>query len=467
MSAAISDVTDAAPDADTVRGVDAQSAPDQVRTEAVPVQSLITNRPIKFPIYDTGGLLLLAEGSLITTKFKELLRARGVAEVLLHEEDVQSVTLAGHAISSKSPHPGFDTELTAKLDQIIESGNLFVANSGEALVNQMISRGCRGYDREERDRVVDVHRDASAALDECIQDALRGKSVDCKQLMDTTGQYLTAMMSDADCVLSVVMEVGDDTILADHCLQMSMLGMAIGIEMGLDDENSRTLGLCGLLHDWGMVRVPESIRNATHILSDGDFVAIKKHPIHALEMLEKITGIPSTVPLAAYQVHERPNGTGYPRARRQHETHVFARILGVADAYLALTTARPYRHALMPYAAMECLITQASQNCFDPKIVKSLIQIMALFPIGSYVVLNDGSVARVLRRSGKEYGRPIVQLLKRQDGSELAEDDESAIVNLAETTSLHVVQALPTPGATQIALSPEIVKINRDPIVTV
>ena len=458
----MSTTTSEAPSVEPAAGRDA-TGPSDVRREAVAVQHLITNRPVKFPIHDTDGLLLLAEGSLLTTRLKAHLRARNISEVLLHPEDVQTVTLAEHSVSEDALQGGFDTELTAKLDRIIESGSLFVSNSGPALADQMSRRGCTGYERGERDHIADVHREVRKALDGCLQDALRGKSVDGKKFLNTTGQYLTAMMSDADCVLSAVLEV-DDSELSDHCLQMSLLGMAIGIEIGLDDENTRTLGLCGLLHDWGMVRVPEAIRQAKHVLSDAEFVAIKRHPIHALDMLEKVTGISSTVPLAAYQVHERLDGSGYPRGRRQHETHIFARILGVADAYLALTSPRPYRPALMPYAAMECLITQSSQGSFDPKIVKALLQIMSLFPIGSYVVLNDGSVARVLRRSGSEYGTPVVQIVTRQDGTKVPADDENAIYNLANSTDLHVVQALPAPNKNQIGLRPEIVKIHREPV---
>ncbi|MCA9141687.1 MAG: HD domain-containing protein [Planctomycetaceae bacterium] len=455
-------VTDADRLTSSPAGVIASSHPSC--TEQISVHSLITNRPIKYPIFDANGLLLLAEGSVITTKFKELLRARDITQVRMHDDDVRAATLTEHSDSDKIPEVRFDPELTAKLDRIIESGNLFVANTGDALVEQMNRIGCRGYNRKERERVIGSHRKASAALDGCLQDALRGNPVDGKQLLNTTGQYLTATMSDADCVLSVVLEVGDDTRLSNHCLRMSVLAMAIGIEMGLDEQNTRTLGLCGLLHDWGMVKVPQAIRDAKRILSEGDFVAIKRHPIHTLELLEKVKDLPPIVPLVTYQVHERPDGNGYPRGRRMRETHLFARILGVADAYLALTSPRPYRGALMPYAAMECLITQASQRCFDPGVVKALLQIMSLFPIGSYVVLSNGTVARVLRRSGSEYGKPIVQIVAGPDGTKVPESDETATYDLSTSSDLHVVQALPTPGEHQLALSPELVTIKREPV---
>ena len=96
--------------------------------------------------------------------------------------------------------------------------------------------------------------------------------------------------------------------------------------------------------------------------------------------------------------------------------------------------------------------------------MKALLHIMSLFPIGSYVVLNDGSVARVLRRSGRAYGKPIVQVVTRPNGTKASEDDENAIFDLATTKELHVVQALPTPGENQIALRPDILNVERRPV---
>ena len=89
---------------------------------------------------------------------------------------------------------------------------------------------------------------------------------------------------------------------------------------------------------------------------------------------------------------------------------------------------------------------------------------MALFPIGSYVVLSDGSAARVLRRSGKEYGQPVVQVVTGPDGTKVSAENESAIHDLAESLDLQVVQALPTPGQDQIGLSPDVVNVNREPV---
>lgn len=427
---------------------------------SVGIDSLITGRTISLPIFDHDGVLLLAEGSVITTKFKQQLRARGIGEIELDTRDAEAVTLT--TAGDLGPQAvQLDSELTEKLDRIIDSGNLFVANTGPAFAEQMVFQGCKAYDQESRRRIVEVHANASKSLDGFIQNALHGEDISGQQLLNTAGSYLTAMMSDADCVLDTVLQVGQDVELSEHCIRLALAGMAIGIEMQLDEDNLRTLGLCGLVHDWGMVKVSEEIRCAPRWVSEAEFVAIKRHPIHSLEMLEQVKGLPREVPLVAYQVHERADGSGYPRCRKQAETHDFARILGVADAYVALSSPRPYRKALMPYAAMECIITQASQGVFDTNVVKAMLQAMGLFPISSYVVLDDASVARVLRRSGAAYAKPIVQRISNADGSEISEDDSQAIVDLSQSDEFRVTQALPMPGQDEIRLTPEILSPPR------
>lgn len=426
---------------------------------SVSVEQLITGRRLNFPINDESGVLLLAAGSLITAKFKAHLRARGITDVELHAEDVEQVTL--NCVADDSPPLlTVDSELTDKLDEMIESGKLFVANAGDAFAHEMVFQGCKAYDDEARQNIVETHAQASESLDGLIRDALRGAAVAGDELLDTAGSYLTVMTSDADCVLDTVLEVGRDVDLSKHCLRLALTGMAIGIELGLDEEHLKTLGLCGLVHDWGMIQVAEEIRNAPRLLSDADFVAIKRHPIYSLEMLENVKGLPSEVPLVAYQVHERADGSGYPRTRTESRTHMFARVLGVADAYLALTSPRPHRKAVMPYSAMECIVKQASQGIFDRNVVRALLQAMALFPISSYVVLNDASVARVIRRSGKDFGQPIVQRISASDGSEM-EDSEDAIIDLANSEQFEIVQALPTPGKDETELTDAILSPKR------
>ena len=108
----------------------------------------------------------------------------------------------------------------------------------------------------------------------------------------------------------------------------------------------------------------------------------------------------------------------------------------------------------MPYAAMECLLKLSSQRYLDPGVVRYLLNVMSLFPVGSFVSLTDGSVALVLRRNGDKFSSPIVQIVEDGDGNRVDSNDERAIVNLDES-ELAVLQALLHPGREEIELTDE------------
>ena len=109
-----------------------------------------------------------------------------------------------------------------------------------------------------------------------------------------------------------------------------------------------------------------------------------------------------------------------------------------------MTTPKAYRAAFTPYAAMENLLKRAKECSVDPMVVRSFLQVLSLFPIGSFVELNDGRVARVLRRSGNHYLLPVVQIQFDNAGNPLDSDD-AAIIDLA-TSDLTICNAVVEPA---------------------
>jgi hypothetical protein len=126
-----------------------------------------------------------------------------------------------------------------------------------------------------------------------------------------------------------------------------------------------------------------------------------------------------------------------------------------------LTSPRPFRLPLTPYAAVECLVRNARQKSVDPEVVRSLLHVISLFPIGSYVVLSDTSVARVIRRNGNQFSCPLVQLVRRPDGSRIDTAHEMLVVDTAEDDR-KIVRAISTPGRQEIALRPEVQTLRRN-----
>lgn len=427
------------------------TASDGASAVTVGIDDLIIGRPISFPIYDEKGVLLLAAGSLITSDFKRLLRQHKLHNVQVDSRDVGTVTI-GEDVFSGNESFSFDTDLTRRLDQIIEGGMAPVRNTGASVRDSMKVLGRKAYNVEQLERLEEQNNQNRQMMTEMMKSALHGGSFDGNAISNMTGSYLKEMESDIDSVLTSSLAMYDDEGLSAQSLQTSLLSMAIGIEMGLDANNVRTLGLIGMVHDWGMMKVPSRVRNATHPLKPSDFHEICKHPIYSLEMLERATAMPGIVSLVAYQIHERPNGTGYPRGRAGNAIHQFSRIVAVADAYVAMTSSRNWRPPFMAYAAIECLLKDAQKRNLDATVVRHLLCILSLFPIGSLVTLSDGSVSRVLRRSANQYMTPIVQVLQDAQGNPADPYSTSNIIDLRES-DLKVEQALPTPGRSEIGLS--------------
>lgn len=443
----------------TLESTKTVAAEEQVE---VNLDELIVGRPLTFPIYDNGGMLLLAEGSKITSEFRKLLRQRGMTSVRMHSEDADKSRLKFDATTSIADMGTFtlDSELTNQLDRVIESGLMQLQNHGPAVRENVVVHGRKGYNAEKLESYKQLREATCESLDSMMKEAMRGKSSNSTAVTSLAAQYLSDMSDDTDCVLSAAMEASKDESLSQHCLKMSTLGMAIGIEMGLDEDNCKRICVAGLIHDWGMAKVPAAIRNSPKMLSEYEFFQIKKHPIYTAEMLERMAGIPSMVPVIVYQVHERPNGLGYPRGRSGDRIHLFSRILAVADTYAALTESRPYRAPLAPYAAMECLIKQAKSRDVDPEVVRAFLKVMNLFPIGSFVALDDGSVAQVIRRNGDHYTKPIIRVIQDTLGNRVPAGVDEAIIDLADS-ELTITQALPTPGRNEQLLTEAVLYPTR------
>ena len=139
--------------------------------------------------------------------------------------------------------------------------------------------------------------------------------------------------------------------------------------------------------------------------------------------------------MVAYQIHERCDGSGYPRGQKQNQIHPFAKIAAVADEFISLVSLAAANAEVHPYQAVEQLIYGASRGIFDSSAVRALLQSISLYPVGSAVELNQGQLATVLRTNRQQYDAPVVSVLHP--------DGKTQIFNLQEHDDLRVIRAIP------------------------
>jgi putative nucleotidyltransferase with HDIG domain len=162
-----------------------------------------------------------------------------------------------------------------------------------------------------------------------------------------------------------------DPYTAGHSERVSILAVAMGEELKLDPEAKETLRLGALLHDIGKIGVPDEVLRKSGALSVAEFEAIKTHPSAGARILRSIPFLAPHIPIVELH-HERPDGLGYPYGLRGDDIPLAARIVHVADAFDAMTSARAYRAGRMPVEAIAELRRCVGSD-FDGRSVEALV----------------------------------------------------------------------------------------------
>jgi putative nucleotidyltransferase with HDIG domain len=161
-----------------------------------------------------------------------------------------------------------------------------------------------------------------------------------------------------------------DPYTAGHSERVSAVSVAIGRQMQLREDDLEILRLGALLHDIGKIGISDAVLRKPGPLTPEEFELIQRHPGVGARILRSVDFLAPHLPIVEFH-HERPDGSGYPHHLRGNEIPILARIVHVADAFDAITSARAYRPAR---AASEALreIWRLSGTQFDADSVHAL-----------------------------------------------------------------------------------------------
>jgi HD-GYP domain-containing protein (c-di-GMP phosphodiesterase class II) len=162
-----------------------------------------------------------------------------------------------------------------------------------------------------------------------------------------------------------------------HSERVAALSRRIGAGLGLPEQELETVELSALLHDVGKIAVPDSILNKPGALTPAEAAEMRRHPVHGARILANIQSpaIKAVLPGVQYH-HERWDGSGYPEGLAGEAIPLLGRLLGIADFFDAMTSARVYR-APLPIDEAVQLIAGAAGTHFDPRLVAVLVDLHA------------------------------------------------------------------------------------------
>jgi HD-GYP domain-containing protein (c-di-GMP phosphodiesterase class II) len=225
-----------------------------------------------------------------------------------------------------------------------------------------------------------------------------------------------------------------DDSWAKRSANATILALKLGLELEYDDRKALALGLCGLMHDIGMLSIPEEVLSERRFNPE-QLALLHRHPEESQRMVQSFGKAFSWIGKVVVQVHERQDGSGYPRGLKGEEIHEFARIIGIVDTYEAMAHPRADREARVVYNALKEII-DLRNSLFDPALIKALIYIVSIFPLGSLVKLNNGEVGRVVGTSRLHPTRPTVDVLLDPRGRKMREHRQ---MNLGDEPMLYIV----------------------------
>ncbi len=220
-------------------------------------------------------------------------------------------------------------------------------------------------------------------------------------------------------------------------INVAILAVKVGMGLAYERLDLERLALAALLHDAGMFTVPEFILMRSGPLSTGERAVIEKHPEVGAGLLNGLESGYGWLAQVAMQEHERWLGQGYPQGLKGPQIHPYAQVIGIADTFDALISPRPYRRRFVPHEAVrELLLTEKSS--FSRDVIKTLVERLSLYPLGTYVRLNTGEVGVVKELKSRFPLRPVIQI---NPGAEPG-FGEPKTLDLSTTTLLHIVEVI-------------------------
>ncbi|HTS88251.1 MAG TPA: HD domain-containing phosphohydrolase [Gemmatimonadales bacterium] len=207
-----------------------------------------------------------------------------------------------------------------------------------------------------------------------------------------------------------------------HSVNVCILAVAIGKKLGLTRLQLYDLGLAALLHDVGKARIPVDVLNKTTGLTEEEWKLMQTHPWLGVLTLFNMRGygeIPYRQIVVAHEHHMKTDLTGYPKAIRPRTLGIFSRIVAVADGYDAATTRRSYQTVPIQPDQVLREMWENPRRGYDKMLVKALINLIGIYPVGTCVILDTFEVAIVAQANPDQnfLNRPIVRICIDQDGA--------------------------------------------------
>jgi HD-GYP domain-containing protein (c-di-GMP phosphodiesterase class II) len=296
-----------------------------------------------------------------------------------------------------------------------------------------------GVSEQSRHAAKRVYAEGVAVTRDVIAGVRLGRAVRLKRVKRAVQLVVDQVLNNEMSMVGMTTVREYDEYTFTHSVNVCIFSVALGKKLGFSKVQLYDLGMTALLHDVGKARVPPEILNKSGGLDEREWKLIQEHPWQgALTLfgMRAYEEIPYRSILVAHEHHMKIDLTGYPKCIRPRTLGIFSRLVSVADAFDAATTRRVYQTVPIEPDQVLREMWENPKRGHERVVVKALINLIGIYPVGTCVILDTFEVAIVAGSNPDtaQINRPLVRIALDPDGAtvplpgtqvSLSEKDES------------------------------------------
>lgn len=293
--------------------------------------------------------------------------------------------------------------------------------------------------KERQERIIRCEKQYTTSKEQIssiMKGIVGGNQHSIKDVATFAEHFSAYFLDDTDSTLQLLRLSPQSDSIYYHSMNVAVLSMLLGREMGISAEEMKILCQGALLHDIGKSRIDKKVLLKEKGLTKPELDFLRLHPKYGVEILANSETFPKIGLLIVYQHHEACDGSGYPKGIKAPDIHFLSRIVSIANIYDIHCNKRVAADCLTPTEALSYMFS-SQRGILDERLLTTFIQCLGIYPPGTIVQFNNDSIGLVISVNPLNKLRPSVVLYDPE-----VPRKDALIIDVQDEPDLQIIKSL-------------------------